>query len=326
MPSGRVAEYMNGMRPLLAIALFGTGCAGAPAPTAAPAPTPPPKKPAAPLPVDAGVEAAAPAEAAPPPPPPLSMPSFAPPYERSAAEGDGSWQAVSQVASEPPLMLRTTVHPHPFKKDVYAVVVAVDLRRVDLVLVAGTHEPESKTVPKHQRTGLVPAKRQDDLLAVFNGGFKARHGGYGMMVDGDVYVPAKEDACTIALLRDGSVRIRPFSELKASESDMRAYRQTPPCLVQDGETNPELSGWTARKWGMSIEGKDDIRRTALGVDASGNVLLFGLGEWIRAKELALAMKLAGAKDAAELDINWSYTRFLFFGRPKPDAPLQVTPL
>ncbi|MCB9578260.1 MAG: phosphodiester glycosidase family protein [Polyangiaceae bacterium] len=309
------------MRLLPLLALVAGGCAASPPPQREALPPPAPKPPVASEKVDAAPTAAAP-EPPPPAPPALTMKAFAPPFERSAKAGDGQWQPVSEVPTDPPLMLETTVHPHPFKKDVYAVVVAVDLRRVELALVAGTHEPESKAVPREERAGLVPEDRQADLLAVFNGGFKARHGGYGMMVDQQVYVPAKDDACTIALYQDGSVRIRTFDQL--AQADIRAYRQTPPCMVVDGELNEMLSGWSARKWGMSIEGKDDIRRTALGVDESGQVLLFGIGEWIRPKELALAMQLAGAKNVAELDINWSYTRFLFFGHPEPNAPLQVT--
>jgi hypothetical protein len=54
------------------------------------------------------------------------------------------------------------------------------------------------------------------------------------------------------------------------------------------------------------------------------VLFYGLGEWVTVKALADAMRAVGAVNAAQLDINWSYTRFLFFGRPSPGEPLEVT--
>ena len=75
---------------------------------------------------------------------------------------------------------------------------------------------------------------------------------------------------------------------------------------------------------MSKEGKLDVRRSALGVDASGRILFYALGEEIEPRPLAVAMASAGAVGAAELDINWSYTRFVLFGRPAPDAPLEAT--
>ena len=74
---------------------------------------------------------------------------------------------------------------------------------------------------------------------------------------------------------------------------------------------------TARLWGAAIGGKREIRRTALGLDATGQTLFFGIGEWIWARDLALVMKSAGAVDVAELDINWSYTRFLLYDRSTP---------
>ncbi|HVY45236.1 MAG TPA: hypothetical protein VHB21_05115, partial [Minicystis sp.] len=78
-----------------------------------------------------------------------------------------------------------------------------------------------------------------------------------------------------------------------------------------------------RPWSASETGAYDVRRSALGVDASGTIAFFGLGEWVTPHDLADAMKAAGARDAAQLDINWSYTRFLLFGRPPPEHRLQV---
>ena len=217
-------------------------------------------------------------------------------------------------------LLRSTVHPHPFKKFVYAAVVAVDLDRVGLRLVAGTQEPESKSVPAEQRSGLVPAAGQPDLLAVFNGGFKAKHGGYGMGIGQDVFIPPKQDeSCTVALYADGRVRIGTWKSL--DHSGVVAWRQTPPCLAREGERNPDLgNAWKSRRWGMNAKGKQDIRRSALGTREDGRVLLFGLGEWITPQELTHAMLEAGARDVAELDINWSYTRFIMFARGDAGTP------
>jgi hypothetical protein len=55
--------------------------------------------------------------------------------------------------------------------------------------------------------------------------------------------------------------------------------------------------------------------------AGGRTLIYGLGEWITPRALAEAMRAAGAVDAAELDVNWSYTRFFLFG---PGSPPEIT--
>lgn len=198
------------------------------------------------------------------------------------------------------------------------VVLAVDLRRVDLVPMAGTEEPVSKTVPVEKRPGLVPAADIPSLIAVFNGGFLTKHGQWGMKVDGDEFVPAREDACTVAFVDDGSLRIATHRALLPIASRLRSYRQTPPCLAEGGTLDPRLAHEdTARLWGAAIGGKREIRRTAIGFDATGKTLFFGIGEWIWARDIALAMKSAGAVDIAELDINWSYTRFLLYDRSTP---------
>jgi hypothetical protein len=118
------------------------------------------------------------------------------------------------------------------------------------------------------------------------------------------------------------VRVGVWEELKGDTDAFTTYRQTPPCLVQAGEIH-ERAAIEPKKWGLSAEGKDEIRRSALGIDPSGRILFFGLGEWVLPKDIALSMKLAGAVAAAELDINWSYTRFNFYGRKSEAEPLQV---
>jgi hypothetical protein len=173
-------------------------------------------------------------------------------------------------------------------------------------------------VPAERRPGLVPTADQPSLIAVFNGGFLTQHGQWGMRVDGDDFGAPREDGCTVALLDDGSVRIATHRALVPVLSRLRSYRQTPPCLVEGGTPDARLVHEdTARLWGAAVGGKREIRRTALGLDATGRTLFFGIGEWIWARDLALAMKSAGAVDVAELDINWSYTRFLLYDRSTP---------
>lgn len=310
-------------RAAIGLALLGCSSAPAPAPPA-PAPTnwgakPPEEKVVSePAPTaSASAAPAAPAIAAPiddvkfPPPP------IAPPVERTAKPGDGAWTPLFDGAS----IVRTTVHPHAIKGHVYAAVVAIDLRKIELKLVAGTDEPVSKSVPQERRPGLVSVEDHKDLRVVFNGGFMAKHGGFGMMLAGDTFVPPRPDACTVAMYRDGAIRIRSWSELAATAEAMHAWRQTPPCLIEQGALHPLLlSDPDARPWGAAENREREIRRSALGVDASGKVLFYGLGEWVSARMLAEAMKAVGSVDAAELDINWSYTRFLMYRQGEGGAP------
>lgn len=323
-------------RALLAVGAtsLAMGCSpAAPAPAGPPVPTATPKPPPAisappgstATPSDTAASTTPPPAPAPPPPPPVPPPKFAAPYEKTAQEGDGVWEPlIAGPAGEPALMYKATVHPHPLKKPIYAAIVAIDLTRTEVALVAGTEEPETTTVAASKRTGLVPAAVQDDLLVVMNGGFMAKHGKYGMMLDGEEFLAPREDACAVAKRKDGSFWIAPWLEMKGKNAELSFYRQTPACLVDRGTLHPDLdSDFKRRKWGGQNNGQKDTRRSAVGVDASGKVLFYGLGEWVFPKDLAVAMKAAGAVSAAELDINWSYTRFLLMGRPTPSEPVQV---
>ena len=62
-----------------------------------------------------------------------------------------------------------------------------------------------------------------------------------------------------------------------------------------GRLNERLdSEYKSRRWGSAVGGGQDIRRSAIGLDASGRSLLYGFGDWVTPKELALAMQAAGA--------------------------------
>jgi hypothetical protein len=256
-------------------------------------------------------------------------PSYAPPFPGFAGDGDGTWIAMPDAGApaDAPAMWKSVVHPDPKRTFAAVAIVAIDLKRIDLRLVAGTQEPESTGVPRERRKGMVPAEHFGDLVAVFNGGFKATHGHYGMMIDGDTFLPPRDIACTIGLFRDGSIQIRTWPALKGSEADMAAYRQTPPCLVEQGKENDALSVEYNKNWGAAVGGETVIRRSAIGIDKAGRTLFYGLGEAVTAQALARAMHVAGAEGAAQLDVNYSYPRFLLYGKqPGVDGPRALSAL
>jgi hypothetical protein len=76
---------------------------------------------------------------------------FAAPFANVASQGDGTWMAMKE-----PGMAKSLVHPDPKRGFAAVAVVAIDLRKIDLRLVAGTSEPTSATVRHERRPGLVP--------------------------------------------------------------------------------------------------------------------------------------------------------------------------
>ncbi|MFO0616535.1 MAG: hypothetical protein U0414_28335 [Polyangiaceae bacterium] len=237
-------------------------------------------------------------------------PNFTPPHEQVSAAGDGVWVPVRAATDPGPIaMYKSLVHPDPRRPFAAVAVVAMDLRLLGLSLVAGTKEPASERIPSDRRRGLVPVDDQGALVAVFNGGFKAVHGSYGMRIGRDTFLPAREGACTISI-RAGVVSIGTWT---GADDAAGVFRQTPPCLVEGGQANAGLSdGATA--WGASVGGGTIIRRSALGLTKDRTFLLYGLGDAVSARSLGEAMTVAGASDVAELDVNQSFPRFFLVER------------
>ena len=257
-------------------------------------------------------------------------PDFAPPHERSTKKGDGVWVRLGdeklgeRAAGEPAVLYRTTVMPHEVSKYVTVTVAAMDLKHTSLQLVAGTDDPGASEIAEGYTPGLIPASDQKDLVAVFNGGFKPQHGGWGMMIGGKQLVPPRDEGCTVVLNHDGTVRIGSWTALGEQAKQARAYRQTPPCLLEDGQVHANLKAGNARAWAGRNAHRKTRRRSAIGIDASGRVLFFGVGVEAEPELLAAAMKHAGAVNAAQLDINWNWTRFLLFGEQEGELGVTST--
>jgi hypothetical protein len=251
----------------------------------------------------------------------------APPHERTAREGDGIFRRIGvhrAGESDSPVAI-TTLHPHPIRRDVSVLVVAFDLTRLEFELVAGTDEPEGTKVPRERRTGLVPRDHVAELVAVVNGAFKRRHGGHGIGIRGEVLWPATSDGCVFARASDGEYRIGTWSALESDAASLAWWRQSPPCLVEGGAKHPDLTNeYRAKKWGGAEDGKKDIRRSAIAIGDDPRVLYFAIGEWVTAAWLTDALASLGTRAAAELDINYSYTRLLVYEHAS-DGTLSVAP-
>jgi hypothetical protein len=240
-----------------------------------------------------------------------------------AAPGDGLWVPVplAEAPADPPLFYKTLIHPDSKRPWAEVFVVAIDLARAQIHAVAGTHEPKG-TAPgakEAKRPGVVPATDIPDLVAGFNGGFKEEHGHYGMKIDGVLLIKPRADACTIAMTKEGALRIAPWKLVADVEDTFEWWRQTPACLLSEGKLHPGLYDENTN-WGAALGGGTVVRRSAAGLDPEGKVLFVGVSNHTSPRTMALAMQHAGAVNVAQLDINYSYPRFVLF--PKNDAGLR----
>ena len=238
------------------------------------------------------------------------------PMRPGGPDADGRWTPVSAENDKgAPLMWKSVLHPDKAHPSAELFVVAINLSRARLHSVAGESEPvtEVPSAKGHARSGVVPPEQRDVLLAAFNGGWKGEHGHYGIKVDGVTLVKPREGACTIAVYEDDSVRIAPWVDLADGEPRMRLFRQTPQCMYAKGVRHAGLAVEATTNWGAAANGDPVIRRSAIGLNEGRDVLFFSVSHAMTAPAIADGMHHAGAHDVAELDVNWSFPKFLVFG-------------
>jgi hypothetical protein len=95
-------------------------------------------------------------------------------------------------------------------------------------------------------------------------------------------------------------------------------------LLENGVLHPELVERRERRWGGYDPKRKTRRRSAIGVDATGRVLFYAVGIELEPSHLGEAMRLSGAHHAAQLDINYNWTRFLLIGTQAETSELRIT--
>jgi len=99
-------------------------------------------------------------------------------------------------------------------------------------------------------------------------------------------------------------------------------RQNLPLIVQNGQLNPALSNDSL--WGATLGNAVRVWRSGIGVDRNGN-LIYTAADIQTAQSLARILQHAGAVRAMELDINYEWTTFNFYGTFGAGDPAKLLP-
>lgn len=237
--------------------------------------------------------------------------SWAPPAAKpfGAVAGEGRWAPYIRNKNGDVVAARTFLNPDPQRPYVSVGVVAFDLTKTRLGFVAGTEEPVSAT--PFTRMGRIPQSDfvADKLIAVFNGGFKTQHGKYGAMFNGRVLVPPRDNMMTLALDKNGALRVGKWGQSGLVISDTVAWRQNGPPMIEAGVVNPLTHDMTASNWGANLDGSVAVWRSSLGLSKDGKTLFYAAGSDLVTEPLANALQRAGAYNAMQLDINNYWVHF-----------------
>jgi hypothetical protein len=212
----------------------------------------------------------------------------------------------------------TTFRPDPHYPEMVAGVAWIDSSRAWLQLYPGRYEPPNAGGAAAE----VPPALRGRLLATFNSGFKLEDAGGGFVAFGRLYAPLRNGLATLLRYRDGTADIRTWTGGRAAGANLEFARQNLPLIVSGGQLNPNLGD--GPEWGATLGNAVRVWRSGVGVDARGNIL-YAAADSQTAPSLAEILKRAGAVRAMELDINYEWVTFNFYGAPGGGVPSKLLP-
>ena len=232
--------------------------------------------------------------------------------------GEGQWRGTGPLVGGSAPVLVTTFRPDPNYPELVAGVAWIDHTRTRLALYPGRYEPPNDGNQQAQ----VPPQLRSSLLATFNSGFKLEDSGGGFFSQGHVYAPLKDGQATLIGYGNGAIDVRIWTGGPDPGPGIAFVRQNLPLIVENGQLNPALSNDSL--WGATLGNAVRVWRSGLGVDAHGN-LIYAAADIQTAESLAQILQDAGAVRAMELDINYEWTTFNFYGVFGAGEPAKLLP-
>jgi hypothetical protein len=245
-------------------------------------------------------------------------PAPMPPAIEPALPGEGLWRGTGPLVAGAPPVLVTTLRPDPSYPHLVAGLAWIDTSRASIGLIPGRYEPPGSG----SRPAEVPVGLRGGLLAAFNAGFKLEDSGGGFVVGGRVYAPLRDGQATLIAYRDGRVDVRTWTGGPVPGANVAFARQNLPLIVSGGRLASNLSD--GPEWGATLGNAVRVWRSAVGVDARGN-LLYAAADLQTAASIASILRRAGAVRAMELDINSEWVTFNFYGGWRAAAPQKLLP-
>ena len=181
------------------------------------------------------------------------------------------------------------------------VTVAVFSGQVQYVLHTGSEDPGPAYAALVRAGPAVSGTERRHLLAAFNGGFllRSRAGGYEQ--EGHVFRALRHGLASLVIDRTGQATIGVWGvDVPAPGEAVYSVRQNLWPLVENGQPTRQAARWW--RWGGTIGHAEYVARSALGQDASGD-LIYAASMSTSPEDLAVALARNGARIAMELDIN-----------------------
>jgi hypothetical protein len=247
-----------------------------------------------------------------------NAPAAIAPVIAPALPGEGQWHGTGPLVGGASPVQVATFRPDASYPQLVAGVAWVDHTRTRLALYPGRYEPPDDGA----QLAEVPPQLRSSLLATFNSGFKLEDSGGGFYSQGRMFAPLRDGQATLIGSRDGTVDVRTWTGGPDPGSGTAFARQNLPLIVENGGLNPALSNDSL--WGVTLGNSVRVWRSGVGVDAHGN-LIYAAADIQTATSLARILQRAGAVRAMELDINYDWATFNFYGTFSAGDPTKLLP-
>jgi hypothetical protein len=246
------------------------------------------------------------------------------PLSSTPLPGEGVWHTTQrgESAGRPPLLV-TTFRSDPSEYPrLVAGVAWINTHLTRISLIPGRLEP-SVSLPSRGAMD-VPSESRQKLLATFNSGFKLSDSRGGWGYEGHAYAPMREGQATFVRYTGGSYDIIAWHYGSALPANVEFARQNLPLIVSGGRPTANLANGS--EWGATVGNAIRVWRSALGIDAKGNLIYAAANDQTVAS-LAGILIHAGAVRGMELDINsyWiSFNTYAASGGLEPSKLLSET--
>lgn len=229
------------------------------------------------------------------------------------------WKPVDTWAASNTIELNT-FSPDAHHPQIKAYAAWINVGSTDLALYPGYKGPGPSTLSRGPM--MVPSSGRPRLLATFNSGFYESDEATGFFTHHTLYFPMKRGLATLVRYADGHVDVASWTGGSRPDSSVVMARQNLTLLVSGGV--PTARAANNALWGLTLHGAPAVWRTAVGVDANGN-LIYAAAPAQTAATLANIMVQLHCVRAMELDINPEWPIFVTYAKAGALGPTLRVP-
>ncbi len=168
----------------------------------------------------------------------------------------------------------------------------------------------------------VPASGRSRLLATFNSGFYENDAPAGFYTHDHIYFPFRNGLATLVRYNDGTYDVISWTNGNVIPANVLMARQNLFLMVNAGVATKAAAN--NRMWGWTYKGFAAVWRSAIGVDANGNLVYVNAPDQTSATFAHLLTELNLVR-AMQLDINPEWPILATYRGPNAQSPILQNP-